>query len=245
MHDREEDEIQARGFRRARPDGDARTLAGRVASVEILLEPHQGGARVSLVWPSCGLGLRVRRKTFRDAFRQNSLLPQELVGTLFAEARSPVRAAALLAASIFPKVGADHATLDDRSLHFTLSAPERVVPLLDDVISLAVRIEKALQAVPLPPLFEAHEPAWRAAAHAVGGHLDRGTASILNFSVGGYPAAIQSVWTTDDDFQETVLTVGVHELRLPRPSANPLLLLPKLEELLNLERVAPQGAPYR
>ncbi len=246
MQDREEDEIQARGFRVTRAErGAARAIAGQVASIDVLLKGEGGRALVSLAWPSCGLGLHVRRKTFRDAFRRNSLLPQELVGTLFAEARSPVRAAALLAAPIFPKVGADHSTLDDVSLHFTLPEPERLVPILDEVISLAGRLEKALQAVPLPPLFEAHEAAWMAASTAVGGHLDRGSASILNFSFGGYPAAIRSVWTADDDFQETVLTVGVHELRLPRPSANPLLLLPKLEELLNLERIAPPGTPYR
>lgn len=246
MHDREEDEVQARGFRVTRAErGAARAIAGQVASIDVLLEREGGRALVSLAWPSCGLGLHVRRKTFRDAFRRNSLLPQELVGTLFAEARSPVRAAALLAAPIFPKVGADHATLDDRSLHFTQSAPERLVPVLDEVISLAGRLEKALHALPLPPLFTAYEHAWAAAAHAVGGHLERGTASILNFAVGGYPAAIRSVWTADDDFLETALTLGAHELRLPRPSANPLLLLPKLEELLALERVPPQGAPYR
>jgi hypothetical protein len=246
MHDREEDEIQARGFRVTRAEGGAaRAIVGQVASIDVLLEREGGRALVSLAWPSCGLGLRVRRKTFRDAFRRNSLLPPELVGTLFAEARSPVRAAVLLAAPIFPKFGADHATLDDRSLHFTQHARERLVPLLDDVISLAGRLEKALHALPLPPLFAAHEQAWTAAAHAVGGHLERGTASIVDFTVGGYPATIRSVWTADDDFQETLLAVGVHEIRLPRPLASPLLLLPKLEELLCLERVTPEGAPYR
>jgi|GEM_PF-3718905 len=245
MEEREEHEIQARGFRIAAAPAGQRAIVGRVASIDALVEVDNGHARISLAWPSCGLGLRVRPRTFRDAFRRNHLLPRELAGTLFAEARSPDRAAALLAAPIFPKVGANSTVLSDTSLYFTRTAPARLAPLLDDIIALAGRIDNALQAMPLPPLFAPHEAAWRAAAQALGGRLERGTASLLDFTVGGSPATLRSVWSSDDDFLETAIAVGPHEVRSPRPSANPLLLLPTLEELVKRGRVAPPAAPYR
>ncbi len=195
-------------------DADGRTLRSSAGEASLAVQAAYDGKaytlRVELAWPSLGIGLFVRTRSWMDiaGWKSPSQAAQE---HLVIRGREPEQLAAILDEPLLDVLATyTSVSVDDEHATLELGIPGTNAPELEEVCRSALSILKRVahwpELTPPPRTVAPLVDAWRAFARNASGSLETGSLSLRHCSLGVDRYSVETHWVATDQALEMVVT---------------------------------------